>query len=97
MQITEEERGSIQINSNEIRNINANFGGSTAKRKNKEFKMKMKKKKRKKKEKKSIINTAMRPRLITSCKRLPEPKNGNLPDNNTCNKTPAPQMSHPFP
>lgn len=41
--------------------------------------------------------TTTRPPLMTSRKRLPEPKNGNRPDKSTCNKTPAPHMSHPFP
>lgn len=34
---------------------------------------------------------------MISCRRLPEPKNGKRPDNRTCNITPAPQISHPFP
>lgn len=42
-------------------------------------------------------HTTTRPRLMISCRRFPEPRNGKRPDKRTCSITPAPQMSHPFP
>lgn len=44
-----------------------------------------------------VLLTLTLARAIDSCNRLPEPRNGSLPESKTCNITPAPQTSHGFP